>query len=154
MLEGPVAAEEDPVGFVLDVGELVRCGDDAEPWLIEIVAPLESVARDDDPQLPAALAAAHRIAVLADDRRAARDIATAAGPRRRAHLDAALGPFSELERGRSAGRFVASVEQRLAHGGDVLPDGPAVVVARGQFRDARHSHIAHLDGVAGGALAR
>lgn len=123
MLEGPVRADDDPVGFVLDVGELVRCGDDAEPWLVEIVAPLEAVARSDDPQLPAALDAAHRIAVLAGDRRAARDIAKM-GNRVADRIPAPeLRPFSELERGPSAGRFVTSVERRLMSGGDVLPMG-------------------------------
>ncbi|MDG1784740.1 MAG: hypothetical protein P8H61_02375 [Ilumatobacter sp.] len=123
MLEGPVRADDDPIGFVLDVGELVRCGDEAEPWLVEIVGPLEAVARGDDPQLPAALDAAHRIAVLSGDRRAARDIAKM-GDRVSGRISAPeLQPFSELERGSSAGRFVASVERRLVSGGDVLPVG-------------------------------
>jgi hypothetical protein len=101
----------------------VRCGDEAEPWLVEIVAPLEAVARSNDPQLPAALDAAHRIAVLAGDRRAARDIAKM-GDRVADRIPAPeLRPFSELERGPSAGRFVASVERRLVCGGDVLPMG-------------------------------
>jgi hypothetical protein len=123
MLEGPVGGDADPIGFVLDVGELVRCGDEAEPWLVEVIAPLEAAARSNDPQLPAALDAAHRIAVLAGDRRAARDIAKLRA-RIVGRISApALGPFSELERGRSAGRFVAAVEQRLASGGDLLPMG-------------------------------
>jgi hypothetical protein len=123
MLEGPVRADDDPVGFVLDVGELVRCGDEAEPWLVEIVAPLEAVARGNDPQLPMALAAAHRVAVLAGDRRAARDIAKMADRVADRIPAPELRPFSELERGPSAGRFVASVERRLVSGGDVLPMG-------------------------------
>ena len=123
MLEGPVSADDDPVGFVLDVGELVRCGDDAEPWLVEIIAPLEAVARGTDAQLPAALAAAHRIAVSAGDRRAARDIAKLSA-RVSTRVDPPeLGPFSELARGSSAGRFVSAVERRLVSGGDVLPMG-------------------------------
>ena len=123
MLEGPVRADDDPIGFVLDVGELVRCGDEAEPWLVEIVGPLEAVARGDDPQLPAALDAAHRIAVLSGDRRAARDIAKMRD-RVSGRISAPkLQSFSELERGSSAGRFVAAVERRLVSGGDVLPMG-------------------------------
>lgn len=123
MLAGPVSADDDPIGFVLDVGELVRCGDEAQPWLAEIVRPLEAVARGDDPQLPAALEAAHRIAVLAGDRRAARDISNMRD-RVSGRIPAPeLKPFSELERKSSAGRFVASVELRLVSGGDLLPMG-------------------------------
>lgn len=123
MLEGPVRSDDDPIGFVLDVGELVRCGDEAEPWLIEIAVPLESVARGDDPQLPAAVDAAHRVAVLAGDRRAAKDLAKLRAKVLARIAPPALGPFSELERGHSAGRFVAAVENRLVRGSDLLPMG-------------------------------
>ena len=123
LLEGPTDAEIDPVGFVLDVGELVRCGDDAEPWLIEVVAPLESVARGDDPQLAAAVGAAARVALAAGDDRAAKDIAKLYERIVRRNIASELGPFSELVRGPSVGRFVAAVEQRLANGGDLLPIG-------------------------------
>jgi hypothetical protein len=123
LLEGPVDAESDPVGFVLDVGELIRCGDDAEPWLFEVVAPLESVARGNDPQLAAAVGAAARVALAAGDTRAAKDIAKMYKRIVDRGAQAELGPFSELERGVSVGRFVAAVEQRLANGGDLLPMG-------------------------------
>lgn len=46
LLEGPVDPENDPAGFLLDVAELVRCGDSAEVWLLEIVEPVERVARE------------------------------------------------------------------------------------------------------------
>jgi len=127
LLEGPIDPARDPIGFVLDVGELVRCGDDAEPWLIELVEPIESVARGDDPQLSAAVGAAARVAHAANDQRAAKDIAKLydriIGRPDPKHVAAELGPFSELVRGPSVGRFVAAVEQRLANGGDLLPIG-------------------------------
>ncbi len=123
LLEGPVDAERDPVGFVLDVGELIRCGDEAEPWLFEAVAPLESAARGNDPQLAAAVGAAARIALAAGDTRAAKDIGKMYERVVRRGVQAELGPFSELERGASVGRFVAAVEHRLANGGDLLPMG-------------------------------
>jgi hypothetical protein len=123
LLEGPVDAESDPVGFVLDVGELIRCGDDAEPWLFEVVAPLESVARGNDAQLAAAVGAAARVALAAGDTRAANDIAKMHDRIVRRGIEAELGPFSELKRGASVGRFVAAVEHRLANGGDLLPMG-------------------------------
>lgn len=123
LLEGPVDAESDPVGFVLDVGELIRCGDDAEPWLFEVAAPLESVARGKDPQLAAAVGAAARVALAAGDTRAANDIAKMHRRIVGRGIQADVGPFSELQRGASVGRFVAAVEHRLANGGDLLPMG-------------------------------
>lgn len=45
LLEGPIDPEVDPVGFVLDVAELVRCGDDAAAWIVDVVGPAELVAR-------------------------------------------------------------------------------------------------------------
>ena len=45
LLEGPVDPELDPTGFLLDVAELVRCGDDAEAWLPDVVLPAEAVAK-------------------------------------------------------------------------------------------------------------
>lgn len=46
LLEGPVDPASDPAGFLLDVAELVRCGDSAEAWLLDIVEPVERVARE------------------------------------------------------------------------------------------------------------
>jgi|GEM_PF-390565 len=45
LLEGPVDVADDPVGFLLDVAELVRCGDDAGAWMLDIVEPAERIAR-------------------------------------------------------------------------------------------------------------
>ncbi len=70
MLTGPINATQDPIGFILDVNELVRCGEEAEPWMYEIGEPLEVIARSGDAFVPAAIAAAHHIAVVAGDRRA------------------------------------------------------------------------------------
>ena len=122
MLTGPVDVTQDPIGFILDVNELVRCGEEAEPWMYEIAVPLESVARSGDAFVPAAIAAAHHIAVVAGDRRATRDIARLA----KRVGDAArpkTGPFSEIVRGASVGRFVHEVERRLADGTNLLPTG-------------------------------
>ena len=123
MLEGPVDPETDPIGFVLDVGELIRCGDDAEPWLPEIVGPIESVARSGDPRLSDALDAGERIAHAAGDRRAAGDIRRLAERATSSIGALELGPFSELRRTGSVGRFVNDVERRLANGADLLPAG-------------------------------
>ncbi|MGK0312187.1 MAG: hypothetical protein ACI8RC_001814 [Ilumatobacter sp.] len=122
MLTGPIDVAQDPIGFILDVNELVRCGEEAEPWMYEIAEPLESIARSGNAFVPAAIAAAHHIAVAADDRRATRDIARLA--KRVGHgARSAPGPFSEIVRGASVGRFVHEVERRLADGTNLLPIG-------------------------------
>ena len=123
MLEGPVDPSTDPIGFVLDVGELVRCGDDPTGWLAEIIGPLELSARSGDALLPSALVVGERIARLAGDSRAAGDIERL---RARVTVDVPvepIGPFSELRRTDSVGRFVREVERRLANGTDLLPAG-------------------------------
>lgn len=86
LLEGPVDAGDDPVGFLLDVGELVRCGDEASPWLPEIVDPVETAARAAadsatgdagevvDTEAIDALTAALMVATAAGDDRASRDL--------------------------------------------------------------------------------
>jgi hypothetical protein len=122
LLSGPIEATDDAVGFMLDVAELVRLGESADAWLPEIVAPVESLGRADGTDVDAALVAAERIAIAADDHRAAGDISRLRA-RRHPAGGAALGPFSEMVRGRSAGRFVSEVERRLANGGDLLPAG-------------------------------
>lgn len=124
LLEGPVDPVDDAIGFVLDVGELVRLGDDARDWLPDIVGPAERAARTDVPQVVAALDAAQRVARSAGDGRAEADIVRL---RRRVveRLDASypLAPFSELRRTGSTGRFVTAVERHLADGGALLPAG-------------------------------
>ena len=75
LLSGPVDVEDDAVGFLLDVAELGRLGDDADAWMPEIVEPIASIARSDDPEVELALRACERLAVAAGDDRAAGDIA-------------------------------------------------------------------------------
>ena len=122
LLAGPIAATDDAIGFVLDVAELVRLGESADAWIPEVVAPIESLAKMDGADVDAALVAAERIAIAADDHRAAGDIA-----RLRARRESTSPPpttaFSEIDRDQSAGRFVHEVERRLATGGELLPIG-------------------------------
>ncbi len=127
LLTGPVDVD-DPIGFLLDVAELGRLGDDADTWMPEIVEPIASVARWDHPEVDLALRACERLAVSAGDERAAGDIARL---RRRRISDGRVATptsgkpssFSDLQRGESVGRFVAQVEQRIADGGRLLPLG-------------------------------
>jgi len=122
LLDGPVDSAADPVGFLLDIGELVRVGDDASAWMPEIVGPAEAIARRQGPQAAAALFAAGRVARAANDSRAAGDIDRLLALRH----DAAAAPtlaFAELTRGESAGRFTHAAESLLASAGALLPIG-------------------------------
>ncbi len=137
LLEGPVDAASDPVGFLLDVAELVRCGDAAEAWLIEIVEPAERVAKlaarrasstDDVASAVHALAAAHVVATRAGDERAAGDIVRTIERvmAKRSDVDVSAGvitSFADLRRSSSVGRFVRSVERRIVDGGRFLTGG-------------------------------
>ena len=128
LLGGPVDAAVDPVGFVLDVAELCRLGDDADAWMPEIVEPIAAIARRADAEVELALRASERLAVSAGDDRAAGDIARLRDRRARDGLGVALEPstpssFSSVRRGDSVGRFVAQIEQRVADEGRLLPLG-------------------------------
>lgn len=140
LLGGPVDPAADPVGFLLDVAELVRCGDSAAAWLLDVVEPAERVAKsasrrgasdDDVADALAALGACRLVAIRANDERAASDI-----DRTMARLQAKHGPlassagsagavvsFADVRRASSAGRFVRSIERRVADGGRLLPGG-------------------------------
>jgi hypothetical protein len=128
LLGGPVDPEVDPIGFLLDVAELGRLGDDADVWMPEIVEPIASIARRDDVEVDLALRACERLAMSAGDERAAADIARIRDRRTSDGHASALAPntpssFSSLRRGDSVGRFVAQVEQRVADEGRLLPLG-------------------------------
>jgi hypothetical protein len=128
LLGGPIDLDDDPIGFLLDVAELGRLGDDADAWMPEIVEPIASIARRDDAEVDLALRACERLAVSAGDDRAAADIARLRDRRISDGRTAALAPgspgsFSSLRRGYSVGRFVAQVEQRIADEGRLLPLG-------------------------------
>jgi len=128
LLAGPVDVDHDVIGFLLDVAELGRLGDHPDAWMPEIVEPLASIARSTEPEVDLALRACERLAVIADDDRAAADVARIRQRRARdgrtsETLSAGPGSFSDLRRGASVGRFVAQVEQRVADEGHLLPLG-------------------------------
>jgi hypothetical protein len=128
LLTGPVDGDADPVGFLLDVAELVRLGDDGDAWMVEIVEPIASIARSDDPEVESVLRACERMAVSARDERAAGDLAKIRERRLRDGRSSVsptggASSFSDLRRGESVGRFVAQVEQRIADEGRLLPLG-------------------------------
>jgi hypothetical protein len=128
LLSGPVDVDDDVVGFLLDVAELGRLGDDADAWMPEIVEPIASIARTDGPEVDLALRACERLAVAAGDDRAAGDLARIRDRRARDGRSTAAATgvpssFSDVQRGGSVGRFVAQVEQRIADDGRLLPLG-------------------------------
>ncbi|WP_420450744.1 hypothetical protein [Ilumatobacter sp.] len=147
LLDGPVEPAHDPIGFLLDVGELVRCGDPADDWLVEVVSPTERVARSvtrrrgapipserGGPVVRDAIAAARLVAARAGDERAVGDIdalwarigaAAPATPAASAGALASGDPTSlaSLRRSASVGRFVRAVERRLASDGRLLVGG-------------------------------
>ena len=45
-LGGPPEPDDDPVGFLLGVGQLVRMGEQADPWVPDLAAATEYVLRD------------------------------------------------------------------------------------------------------------
>ncbi|MGA9279178.1 hypothetical protein [Ilumatobacter sp.] len=137
LLEGPVDADDDPVGFLLDVAELVRCGDDADAWLPAIVAPSEHLARlavkrsstaTEVSDAVQALAAALLVAQRAGDERAAGDIERTVDrvTTKRTDVDGTEGviaSFADARRTGSVGRFVRSVERRIVDAGRIMSGG-------------------------------
>ncbi len=126
LLEGPVEAD-DQLGFLADVGQIVRLGDDADAWLPEVIGPLERLGRERGPRVDEALLAIERLAVSARDDRAAGDIAALIARRRRDGLESAVSRIPLAERtahvGASLGAFVDAVERSLTAGGEILPGG-------------------------------
>jgi len=76
-LIGPAHPDTDPVGFLVAVGELVRMGEQAEPWLPEVAYALETAAKGapHDWAFAAAIDAADHVLAAAGDQRARRDLA-------------------------------------------------------------------------------
>lgn len=114
--DGFPTAADDPAGFALALGELVRMGEPAEPWLPELVDAVEAVARggwawDHD----AALAAAGRVLAVAGEDRALRDLTRILGRR--------IAPAPRPDQAPDGVRRVAWVEQVLVRGATILPDG-------------------------------
>lgn len=139
LLEGPVNGEVDPIGFLLDIAELVRCGDSGDAWLLDVVGPAEHAAkvaakRSSPPRVVAdalaALAAVRVVATDAHDDRATGDVDRTIArvlDKRSDLADAAhagvVTSFADLRRTDSVGRFVRSIERRIVDGGRLLTGG-------------------------------
>ena len=107
-------AGDDPAGFVLALGELVRMGEHPDPWMPELVDAVELLGPQAGWDADVALAAAARVLVAADERRAGRDLERIMGRR------SATAPPPEPPDGV---RTVAWVESQLAVGPALLPAG-------------------------------
>lgn len=117
-LIGPVEPDDDVVGFLADVGQLVRLGERADPWVPDVAAAVSRVARLDPAwDVLAALDAAAIVLARAGETRALRDL------RRMRPVVATPLPATP-----PPGRELLWYEQRLAR---VTADGTADLLAAG-----------------------
>jgi hypothetical protein len=145
-LAGPTHPDDDPVGFLLGVAQLVRMGEPSDAWLPDVAHAVEMAAKHapGDWALGAALAAATEVFRAAGDRRAMKDLDAL---RRRTRTDTAL-PASPPEGG---ARLLAWWEQRLVA---PVTDG-AVLLVDGLPADwaGNHFEVYGLPNGAGGTVS-
>lgn len=120
-LVGPAHPDDDPVGFLIAVGQLVRMGEQPGPWVPDVAHALELAAKSatHDWSLAAAIDAAERVLEAAGERRARRDLGAV-----RARLQIAR-PLP-VEAPADHARFLAWVERRVA---EPLADGASLFPA-------------------------
>ena len=121
LLNGPVHPDDDSVAFLISLGQLVRMGDGAIPWLSDVAHALEMAAKGDvrDWTLAAALDAADIVLAHAGEQRARRDLSVMRTKLAPTTVLPSDGPTDPV-------LFAAWVERRLctvADGGDLLPAG-------------------------------
>ncbi len=159
LLAGPVEASDDPVGFLLDVAELGRLGDDADAWMPEIVEPVASIARSDDAEVDLALRACERLAIAAGDDRAAADIGDIRRRRVRDGRSAPSRDATTIVVLRPGARRLGRPVRRRGRASDRRRRSPAAArdpspMAGLELRGARRTHRAALDGRIRRPLAR
>jgi hypothetical protein len=74
LLLGPPSATDDPVGFLIALDSLVRCGEPPAPWLDELVSAVAGCDGIGTSDAVDALTAAGRVLCRAGERRAERDL--------------------------------------------------------------------------------
>lgn len=134
LLAGPPAVDDDPAGFLLGLGELVRIGEldaaAAGERSGDVAVAVAAVARRDGWDVDAALDAAATVLARAGDERAGSDLDAIIGRRRPATLPA--DPLSLRGGGDSPDRVgggpldvrtIAAIERRLACGPALFPGG-------------------------------
>ncbi len=107
-------ASDDPVGFAIALGELVRMGERPDPWLPELVDAVELLGPMPGWSADAGLHAAERVLAAAGERRARRDLASIIA--RRAPSERPLDPAAGLA-------LIAWLESQFAIEGALLPTG-------------------------------
>ncbi len=121
-LVGPEHPDNDPVGFLLGVGQLVRMGEKAMEWIPDLAHALELAAKTAEPDwaFAAALDAADHVLAVAGEKRARRDLRA---------LAARLGPSHVLptDAPTDCASFITWVERLISdvgsEGGRLLPNG-------------------------------
>lgn len=127
LLGGPALAVDDPVEFLLGVGELVRMGNGAEAWMPELAQAIgDLVDHRDDELLIAALDAAERVCLAANEPRAMRDLGKArlrllAMPPGTAQRATTVS--DDLSGFGSLGREIIAAEEAVARGSNLFPKG-------------------------------
>jgi hypothetical protein len=107
-LNGPADPSDDAVAFLIDVGQLVRLGERADPWIPDVADAVAAAARlDNSWDVAAALDAAAVVLSRAGETRALRDIA-----RMRSSATTALPRW--LAPGVDESRVLGWYEQRVA----------------------------------------
>jgi hypothetical protein len=114
LLGGPPPLDDDPVGALLGVTEMVRLGEPVRPWLDEVAEAVEQVAPVEGWDADAALDGAGVVLHRAGEHRAVADIERIVAKRARSPLP--------VERPDDL-RLVAWAERRIARGSVVLPAG-------------------------------
>lgn len=121
-LVGPEHPDNDPVGFLLGVGQLVRMGEKATEWIPDLAHALELAAKSAVPDwaLAAAMDAADHVLAVAGEKRARRDLRI---------LNARLAPSHVLPANAPSecAYFITWLERVIsdvhADGGRLLPSG-------------------------------
>ncbi len=107
-------AVDDPAGFALALGELVRMGEPPDHWMPELVDAVEALGPVTGWHADVGLAAADRLLAVAGERRARRDLERIVA--RRVPASAPADPPGGV-------RSIAWLETRLARAGALLPLG-------------------------------
>ncbi len=121
-LLGPEHPDNDPVGFLLGVGQLVRMGEKATEWIPDLAHALELAAKSAEPNwaLAAALDAADHVLAVAGEKRARRDLRALSNRLALSHVFPADAPSE-------CAYFITWVERLIADvhtdGGRLLPSG-------------------------------
>jgi hypothetical protein len=107
-------ADDDPAGFAIALGELVRMGERADAWLEQLVVAVERIGRMSSWTADAALVATDRVLAVAGEDRARRDLSRSVAGRT---------PTSRPTTPPDGVAAIAWLESMFAIGGSLMPSG-------------------------------